>query len=97
VDYPARVRSLPLRTSISGIDDMTDDALLTFLQTHDAPYCFRCLAQAFPHTAVKQRLEAAKRAGAPMLIGDGRCAICTQVTTVVAWVTGDPDLARFSW
>jgi hypothetical protein len=71
-----------------------NDELLGFLQARDAPYCFRCLAQAFPHERVQSRIEAAARAGAPLLIGEGRCAICAQTTTVVAWITGDPDLAR---
>jgi len=34
------------------------------------------------------------RAGAPILIGEGRCAICQQATTVVAYIPGDPDLSR---
>ena len=74
---------------------MTEDELLTFLQTRDAPYCFRCLSHAFPHTPVLQELRTAERAGAPVLIGDGRCAVCHQETMVVAWVTGDPGLMRF--
>ena len=72
-----------------------DDALFEFLQARDAPYCFRCLAQAFPRERVQARLEAAQRSGAPLLIGEGRCAICARTTTVVAWVTGDPGLTRF--
>ncbi|PYM21504.1 MAG: hypothetical protein DMD78_17500 [Candidatus Rokuibacteriota bacterium] len=73
-----------------------DDELLAFLHARDAPYCFRCLAQAFPRGNVRQRIEAAERAGAPLMIGEGRCAICAITTTVVAWVTGDPDLLRQS-
>jgi hypothetical protein len=73
-----------------------DDDLFVFLQSRDAPYCYRCLAQAFPGVNVRQRLEAAERAGAPLMIGEGRCAICAITTTVVAWVTGDPDLLRHS-
>ena len=72
-----------------------EDELFRFLQARDAPYCFRCLAQAFPTEHVKSRVQAAERSGAPVLIGEGRCAICAQTTTVVAWITGDPDLARF--
>jgi len=72
-----------------------DDELFGFLQARDAPYCFRCLAQAFPRERVQARLEAAHRSGAPLLIGEGRCAICAMTTTVVAWVTGDPGLTRF--
>lgn len=71
-----------------------DDDLLAFLQARDATYCFRCLAQAFPQTNIRRRIETVRRAGAPLLVGEGRCAICALTTTVVAWVTGDPDLAR---
>jgi hypothetical protein len=71
-----------------------DDELLTFLQARDAPYCFRCLAQAFPQVNVRRRIESVHRTGAPLLVGEGRCAICGLTTIVVAWVTGDPDLAR---
>ena len=71
-----------------------DDDLLAFLQARDAPYCYRCLAQAFPRANVRRRIESAERAGAPLMIGEGRCAICALTTTVVAWVTGDPDLLR---
>ena len=73
-----------------------DDDLLIFLEARDAPYCFRCLTQAFPGVNVRERLQSAERAGAPLLIGDGRCAICALTTTVVAWVPGDPDLLRQS-
>jgi hypothetical protein len=73
---------------------MADDELLAFLQARDAPYCLRCLARAFPFEPIDERLKAGKRGGAPLLIGEGRCAMCTQTTTVVAWVTGDPDLVR---
>jgi hypothetical protein len=73
---------------------MDTSALLAFLQARDAAYCFHCLAQAFPRSRVQRTLEAARQAGAPVLIGDGRCAICTRLTTVVAWISGDPALAR---
>ena len=33
------------------------DELLLFLETRDRPYCFRCLRQAFPHEAVRERIE----------------------------------------
>ena len=39
--------------------------------------------------AVRERIQAAQQANAPMLIGEGRCAICRQMTTVVAYVPGD--------
>lgn len=70
------------------------DELLTFLAVRDAPYCFRCLAMAFPHMRVQPHLEAAMRGGAPIMIGEGRCAICTLTTTVVAYVPDSPDLAK---
>ena len=70
------------------------DELRLFLETRERPYCFRCLRQAFPHEAVRDRIEAMLRAGAPILIGEGRCAICQQATTVVAYIPGDPDLSR---
>jgi hypothetical protein len=73
-----------------------DEDLLAFLRTRDAPYCYRCLAQAFPWVNVRQLIEGAERAGAPLMIGEGRCAICAMTTTVVAWITGDPDLLRQS-
>jgi len=72
-----------------------DNDLLAFLVTRDRPYCFRCLRQAFPHTPVREQIEEARQAGAPLLTGEGRCAICEQSTTVVAYITGDPDLTRF--
>jgi hypothetical protein len=74
------------------------DELLEFLQGRDRPYCFRCLRQAFPYEPVdiRDRLEVAQHAGAPILIGDGLCAICGQVTAVVAYVTGDPALVRLA-
>ena len=76
---------------------MTDE-LLTFLESRDRPYCFRCLRQAFPHETVdiRDRFEIAQHAGAPILIGEGLCAICGQVTVVVAYVTGDPALLRLA-
>ena len=67
---------------------------MAFLQTRDAPYCLRCLAQAFPSLNVRSHVDAARARGAPVVMGDGRCAMCQQHTTVVAWVPGDPDLAR---
>jgi len=70
------------------------DELRLFLETRDRPYCFRCLRQAFPHESVRDRIERMLRAGAPILIGEGRCAICRQATIVVAYIPGDPDLAR---
>ena len=73
---------------------MADDELLSFLAARDAPYCYRCLATAFPHMRVQPHVEAALRAGAPIMIGDGRCAICTRTTTVVAYLPESPDLVR---
>ena len=70
------------------------DELLDFLGTRDAPYCFACLATAFPGRRVQPELEAAQRGGAPVIIGDGRCAICNRMTIVVAYVPDSPDLAR---
>ena len=72
----------------------TDDQLLTFLAGRDAAYCWRCLAAAFPGVAVQTHLEAMRRAGAPLIIGDGTCGICRLTTTVVAYVPDSPDLAR---
>src|ERR1043166_1186762 len=71
-----------------------DDDLLTFLATRDAPYCFRCLATAFPHRHVKRDIEEVQRSGAPVIIGEGRCAICQFTTTVVAYVPNSPDLPQ---
>jgi len=68
--------------------------LLEFLAARDAPYCYRCLAMAFPHVRVQSQLDAALRDGAPVIIGEGRCAICRLTTTVVAFVPDSPDLAR---
>ena len=68
--------------------------LLEFLAARDAPFCFRCLGTAFPHVRVQSQLEAALREGAPLIIGEGRCAICRLTTTVVAHVPDSPDLAR---
>ena len=68
--------------------------LLVFLESRDRPYCFRCLKQAFPHEPVRDLIETAWRAGSPILIGEGRCAICALVTTVVAYIPGDPKLSR---
>ena len=65
------------------------DELLTFLETRDAPFCFPCLARAFPHIAVRERIERARQAGAPLLIDEGRCSICRLTTNVVAYVPGD--------
>ena len=45
------------------------DELRLFLETRERPYCFRCLRQAFPHEAVRERIETMRRAGAPILIG----------------------------
>jgi hypothetical protein len=73
---------------------MTDDDLVRFLQTRNAPYCLRCLVHAFPDFNVRSHVDAVQASGAPIVIGDGRCAMCQQHTTVVAWVPGDPDLAR---
>ena len=73
---------------------MAGDELLAFLAARDAPYCFRCLAAAFPRVRVQPHLEAALLDGIPLIIGDGRCAICTLTTTVVAYVPDSPDLAR---
>jgi len=77
-----------------ALESRPDDDLMVFLATRDAPYCFRCLAAAFPHRRVRQELESAHRAGAPIVIGDGLCAICHLTTTVVAYLPGSPDLAR---
>ena len=72
------------------------DELLLFLESRDRPYCFRCLRQAFPHETVDipDQLYAARRAGAPVMIGEGCCALCAQATAVVAYIPGDPDLSR---
>ena len=70
------------------------DELRLFLETRDRPFCFRCLRQAFPHEAVRERIETMLRAGAPILIGEGRCAMCRLATIVVAYIPGDPDLSR---
>ena len=72
------------------------DELLLFLETRDRPYCFRCLRQAFPHEAVRERIDTLRRAGAPILIGEGRSAMCRLATTVVAYIPGDPDLSRLA-
>ena len=40
------------------------DELLLFLETRDRLYCFRCLRQAFPHEAVRERIENAARRSA---------------------------------
>jgi len=42
---------------------MADDELLAFLAARDAPYCFRCLAMAFPAVHVQPQVEAALRGG----------------------------------
>jgi len=78
-------------------DDEVADEVLLFLATLDRPYCFLCLRQAFPQATVlelRQRLELERRYGAPILIGDGRCGICEKLTTVVAYIPGDPELSR---
>jgi len=72
------------------------DELRLVLETRDRPYCFRCLRQAFPHEAVRDRIGTLARAGTPILIGEGRRAMCLQATTVVAYIPGDPDLSRLA-
>jgi hypothetical protein len=74
------------------------DELLLFMQSRDRPCCFRCLRQAFPLESadIRDGLEAARRAGAPIMIGEGRCAMCRQTTMVVAYIPGDPDLSRLA-
>jgi hypothetical protein len=71
-----------------------DDDLLAFLSTRDRPYCFRCLATAFPYRDVREQIERAVKEGLPILIGRGTCAICGLSTTVVAYITGDPELLK---
>jgi hypothetical protein len=73
---------------------MADDEVLTFLAARDATYCFRCLAAAFPRMPVEANLEAALRNGAPLITGEGTCAICRRATPVVAYIPQSPDLAR---
>ena len=70
------------------------DEPLAFLERREAPCCFRCLAEAFPRRQVKRQVEGAQRRGKPIVVGLGRCALCRQTTTVVAWLTGDRALAR---
>jgi hypothetical protein len=73
------------------------DEVLHFLETHDRPYCFLCLRQAFPQATVlelRHLLELERRYGAPILIGDGRCVVCEKFTEVVAYIPGDPNLSR---
>lgn len=78
----------------SGHIPVPNNELLDFLGTRDATYCFACLAAAFPRRRVQPELETAQRAGAPIIIGDGLCAICQRTTIVVAYVPESPDLAR---
>ena len=73
---------------------MPTDELLEFLGTRDAAYCFRGLATAFPHVPVRSHLEDTQRGGAPIIISDGRCAICTLTTAVVAYVPESPELTK---
>jgi hypothetical protein len=71
-----------------------DDDLLAFLSIRDQPYCYRCLATAFPDRDVREQIERAVEEGLPILIGAGTCAICGLSKTVVAYITGDPNLLR---
>jgi hypothetical protein len=71
-----------------------DDDLLAFLSKRDRSCCFRCLATAFPNREVREQIERAGHGGAPILIGPGTCAICGLSKTVVAYITGDPNLLR---